>query len=302
MNPPRSVQCAIPASTSNCGSGFDTLGIALTLYNRVRVERRQDGETVGCGFLEGNEMAREVVAAFFEEAGIDPFPVAVCVEGDVPPARGLGSSVTLRGGILACLRRLAGVAWTSDRLVRLLTRLEGHPDNASASLLGGFTVSRFSPTPADWQATMRFEIDPAIRFVAAIPEREVLTAASRVGLPASISFHQAVGSLNSVACLVAALVSGQHEQLRNVVEDHLHQPFRMAGIPGAADAISSGVEAGAYTGWLSGSGSSVLCVCSREAAPATREAMLAGFSRHGVEARGLDLGADNQGIQVSDEE
>ncbi|EDY83561.1 homoserine kinase [Verrucomicrobiia bacterium DG1235] len=295
------VICKVPGSTSNCGSGFDTLGLALAIYNEVAVERadRAGDDSFGPDVYPVSEMARATVASFFETSGIEPFDVRIRIRGEVPQARGLGSSVTVRGGILGGLSLLAGANWEKEKLVEVITELEGHPDNASASILGGFTVSRFLDDPAKVETVTQIEIGESLRFVVVSPEFEVLTSASRGVLPESLDFASAISSINSVACVVAALASGQYEALAGAVHDKIHEPYRLQNIPGASDAIAAGVSAGAYTGWLSGSGSSVLCACSAEVAAEVMAAMREAFQAVGLESVGRDLSADNSGLQIS---
>ena len=97
---------------------------------------------------------------------------------------------------------------------------------------------------------------------------------------------------------MAALSSGQYEALVGSVHDKVHEPYRLKNIPGAAAAIRAGVDAGAYTGWLSGGGSSVLCACSVEVAVAVAEAMKGAFSVAGLSSQSRDLAADNEGLKV----
>ena len=291
------VVSSVPGSTSNCGSGFDSLGLGLSIYNRITVERTgysNEGEDL----MPVSSMVRETAQAFFDETGIDPFDARVLVSGDVPQARGLGSSVTLRGGILAGLQRLAGLDWPVDRLVAFVTDLEGHPDNASASLMGGFTVSQFGDTPGEWKHTIRFPIGDGLRFVVVSPEFEVLTTNARGMLPERMAFDEVVTSVNGVSCMVAAMASGDYEALRGTVKDFIHEPYRLKGIPGAMAAIQSGIEVGAYTGWLSGSGSSVLCVCSQEQVAPVGAAMKQAFAAKGLDSIERDLRADNDGLTI----
>ncbi|MCH6255770.1 homoserine kinase [Puniceicoccaceae bacterium K14] len=296
------VICKVPGSTSNCGSGFDTLGLALAVHNYVTIERvgaelpvRDD---LGADIYSESGMARETVSLFFKESKVEPFDVKVRIHGEVPQARGLGSSVTVRGGILTGLSKLCQVGWDNELLVRLITRLESHPDNASASILGGFTVSRFEKSPAELTRTQKFPIASDLRFVVVSPEFEVLTSSSRNILPETIDFSKAVASINSATCLVGALASGEFGNLSGVVGDHIHEPYRLGGIPGASDAIEKGVAAGAYTGWLSGSGSSVLCVCDARKVKCVAESMQKAFAGVDLDSVARDLSADNDGIQI----
>ena len=295
-----SVVVRVPASTSNCGAGFDTLGLALGLYNRVTVTRTEGAAPVPerPADSRAQEMVVEAAAAFAEVAG---WPVAgfrYRIDGDVPPARGLGSSVTVVAGVLAGLDALHSTSLGRKRLVGLVSAIEGHPDNAGASILGGFCVSRSDPATGAYVDSQRFEVPAEIAFVVVSPPVESVTKESRSALPPTLPFFDAVKSINSAAYVVAAFASGNFACLKHSAGDLIHEPYRLPGIPGASDAIDAGVGAGAWTRWLSGSGSSVLCVCERPRASAVSRAMTAAFARHSMESEARILSADNEGLRV----
>ena len=165
-SPPASVTVRVPGSTSNCGAGFDTLGLAISVHNRVtltriagtepRPERPADARAA--------DMVAETTAAFLDAAGLAPEGFSFRIEGDVPPARGLGSSVTVIAGVLAGLHVLRGAGLSRQRLVALATAPEGHPDNASAGILGGFCVSRCDPQSGAYVDTIRVVIPPDLAY------------------------------------------------------------------------------------------------------------------------------------------
>ena len=172
------VRVRVPASTANLGPGFDCLGIALRMYNTTTVRR-------GRGPAKG-DMATEAATLFFREAGIRPFAFHWGVEGSVPRSRGLGSSVTVRLGVLHGLNELAGRPLDRMDVFRLCAGLEGHPDNAAAAAFGGFTIA----PPAG--RLQRYKIDESLRFALLIPELEISTPAAREALPVRIPLRDAV--------------------------------------------------------------------------------------------------------------
>lgn len=304
---PQQVTVRVPGSTSNCGAGFDSLGLALTVYNRVALKRLGASPGGGDGWVarperESDGRAKEMVLsaarAYGALARVGGFAFSFRIEGEVPPARGLGSSITVIGGVLAGLNVLAGGPLTREQLVAIASHLEGHPDNAAAGLLGGFCVARCSPDKNDYLGAIRITLPNTLRFVVASPSVELLTKESRGVLPATLPYFDAVKSINSAAYLVAAFATGDYARLRDAVGDFMHEPYRLPKIKGGREAIAAGVAAGAYAGWLSGSGSSVLCVAEAGAAKKVGEAMVAAFAAAGVPSEVRDLAADNVGYVV----
>ncbi|MCX6949214.1 MAG: homoserine kinase [Opitutae bacterium] len=296
----QSVQVRVPGSTSNCGAGFDTLGLALTVYNTITLTRGawRGARAATKRDAAGLTMADEAAQLFFVRAGVEEFGYTLKIVGDVPISRGLGSSVTLRAGVVAALNELSGARLTKDDLCSLVTQLEGHPDNATPAVIGGFCVARCDAHTGALLGVLRKAIGRDLCFVVGSPDQELETKKARGILPKELPYFDAIKSVNSAAYVVAAMVSGQYDRLRDAVCDFLHEPYRLPLIPGGKAAIDAGVKAGALTGWLSGSGSSVLCVARpREAAKVAR-AMATAFAAHKVPATVRRLFADNQGLVV----
>ena len=297
---PNHVTVRVPGSTSNCGSGFDTLGLALTLYNDITLTRGDwsgarplaDRDTAGLG------MADEAAALFFVRAGVEEFGYELSITGEVPMSRGLGSSVTLRAGVIAALNEMAGAKLTKDDLCSLVTQLEGHPDNATPAVLGGFCVARCDPHTGELLGVLRKSIGRDLCFVVASPDQELETKRARSILPKQLPYFDVIKSVNSAAYVVAAILTGEYDRLSDAVRDFLHEPYRLPLIPGAKNAIEAGVAAGALTGWLSGSGSSVLCVARPAKAAKVGRAMAAAFKAHKLPATIHPFFADNSGLRV----
>ncbi len=260
----KSASVRIPASTSNLGPGYDCLGVALAVYNRVTTSIASAGLDVSTEdeVPTTHPMAQEVAARFFEAAKREPFAYRWQIEGDVPMSRGLGSSVTLRLGLLHGLNQLAGRPLGRQRLFELCAELEGHPDNAAPAQFGGFTVAvsgdEATSTPA---AALRFPVSPALKFVLLIPDFEVRTADARRLLPAEVSRLAAVASCGRACRITAAFAGRRYERLRDAFEDTaFHQPHRLPLIPFLPDVLAAGRTAGALGGFLSGSGSTIACL------------------------------------------
>ena len=282
-----SVITSVPGTTANLGPGYDCLGVALGVANRVTVHRESIEPKGDADALPGKAMANEAASAFFTRSSVTPFPFTWSAEGEVPPSRGMGSSVTIRLGLLAGLNRLSGLPLTDFELFDLCATLEGHPDNAAPAAFGGFTV-------AGGIMPIRFEVAPALAFVLLIPDFEVSTPDARRVLPQQLDRLSAVGSCANACRITAAFASQNYGLLRGAFTDGLHQPFRAPLVPFLSNVISAGEKAGALGGFLSGSGSTICCV-TLENPERVAEAM---HSAARGDVRTLITHADNQGIRV----
>jgi len=297
---PRAVTVRVPGSTSNCGAGFDSLGLALDIYNDITLTRGdwRGARPVAPSDEHGLDMADEAARLFFVRAGVEEIGYTLAIRGEVPMSRGLGSSVTLRAGVVAALNELTGAKLSKDDLCSLVTQLEGHPDNATPAVIGGFCVARCDPHTGELLGVLRKPIGRELCFVVVSPNQELETKKARGILPKELPYFDAIKSVNSATYVVAAFLSGEYDRLRHAVKDFLHEPYRLPLIPGAKPAIEAGVAAGALTGWLSGSGSSVLCVSRPKTAAKVGRAMAAAFAAHKLSANIHLLHADNHGLTV----
>jgi homoserine kinase len=239
------VTVRVPASTSNLGPGFDCLGVALRVYNDVVVTRGAKSR-VQAGVKEAADL-------FFQHTRRAPFSFSVSITGNVPRSRGLGSSVTLRLGVLHALNALTGNRLDRLSVFQLCAQLEGHPDNAAPATFGGFTVVR-------GEMVQRFDVSGLLSFVLLIPDFEIRTSAARRMLPSQIRRAAAVKNCANACAITAAFASGNYRNLRGAFADHLHQPFRKKLIPFLTGVIAAAEKAGALGAFLSGSGSTICAI------------------------------------------
>ena len=277
MAPSAGREIVVPGSTSNLGPGFDALGLALRIYLRVRIAAVRDdrhGELrfafVG-GAPEGDNAIAHAIRDVAGERGLTLPSLDLEVENEIPIKAGLGSSAA---AIVAGLRI---VQTFDDRfddaaMLEAATRLEGHPDNVSASILGGLTasahdadtvVSSCAPWPAD------------IAIVVATPDLGLSTKAARVVLPERITRSDAVHNVQRVALFMQALATQQPALIRHALADRLHQPYRAPLVPGLDEALRFDGD-GILGVFLSGAGPSIAALTPRSSAD-------------GVESRFTDL-------------
>jgi homoserine kinase len=275
------VTIRVPATTANLGPGYDALGVALEIENRVTVRLATPTQE--------HPMNAEVASKFFPASGLAPFAFDWSIAGEVPRSRGMGSSVTVRLGLLHGLNELTGRPLDEQRLFELCAELEGHPDNAAPAAFGGFTV-------AGGAKVARFAVAPELKFVLLIPDFEVATPDARRVLPAQIDRLDAARSCANACRITAAFASQDYTLLRGAFEDHLHQPYReRALIPFLSAVIAAGESAGALGGFLSGSGSTICCIAENDG-EAVGAAMLTASGNAG--ARVVVTAADNEGVRV----
>jgi homoserine kinase len=281
------VTVQVPASTTNLGPGFDCLGVALQLWNRTRV-RRVNGSSTSPN--PRPKMVDEAAQAFFSNSTISPFEFDWSLKGDVPPARGLGSSVTLRLGVLLGLNRLADNIYSTSEIKQLCDRLEGHPDNTAAALHGGFTVVN-----ARRNVVQRFDVSSGLHFVLFIPDFEVATSEARKVLPVTYPRTDVVENLANVALIAAAFASQDYESLRDAFSDRLHEPYREPLVPMLRDLVRAGQKAGAFGGFLSGSGSTIACLTTQDPQPVADAMQAAAGKMNGTISI---VQADNSGARI----
>jgi homoserine kinase len=299
------VAVRVPATTANLGPGFDALGMALTLYNRLQVERLPSGlEIVLQG--EGAErlpsdpsnLSYRAFQRVFERLREPTPPVRMTGEIRVPLSRGLGSSAAAVVAGLIAGNELAGARLSQDELLNLATEMEGHPDNVAPALFGGFTTACLADGEVSWA---RLEPPRELRAVVVIPEREVATARARAVLPDQVPRADAVRNVGRTALLVAAIATGELSLLRHAMQDRLHEPYRAALIPGMPEALAAARQAGALGAALSGAGSTLLALAT-EGFEAIGEAMRAALAAHGLESRALTLSPDLEGAVIEADE
>jgi len=268
----RRISIEVPASTANLGAAFDCLALALGMLNRIDLEVRGwsrgeieltvDGEGVDeLAADRTNRFVQGLEAVLRDVRGSIPEGVGWRIEmtNAIPLERGLGSSAAATvAGVLAG-NALLGEPLTTTDLLRLATEIEGHPDNAAAALLGGFTVvAPIDDAPNSPYEALRFDAPRDLRAVLFIPELRLSTAAMRKALPAKVPRADAVANLGRVALGVAGLATGRYDLLRSLTLDRLHEPYRASAYPQLPHLVTAAREAGAIGACLSGAGSTVV--------------------------------------------
>jgi homoserine kinase len=302
-----SFEVAVPASSGNVGAGFDVFGLALELrlvvgcHPAARLEVIHTGE--GAGEV-ATDTSHLVIRSYLDTSRslgvIEPPPRRFEVRNPIPLGRGLGSSgAAIAAGVLCVARVLGRLDGLDDgQRVGLAARLEGHPDNVAASLLGGLVLALPDPDATDGaHLVVRHPVHRAVWAALGVPSRPLPTREARRVLPAQVPLGDAVANLQSVALLPPALAAGDG-RLRRAMQDRLHQPARAPLVPGLAEALELRAE-GLLGVALSGAGPTLIGLCAGKAA-ATRTAghLAALIERAGCPARPLVVPIARSGATV----
>lgn len=255
------VTVRVPATSANLGPGFDSLGLALGLYDEVTAEIAGAGVTVdvhgeGEGVLPGDETHLVARAAFraFDHMGVRPAGLRLSCRNAIPQARGLGSSsAAIVAGIGLAAALCPDAAFDIDDRLRLAGEIEGHPDNVAPCLLGGFTIAW---TDAHGARAVRLEAHPDVRPVLYVPDGHGLTAHARAALPGRVPHVDAAFNAGRAALLVHALTTAP-DLLLDATDDRIHQQYRSATMHRSAELVAELRDKGVAAA-VSGAGPSVI--------------------------------------------
>jgi homoserine kinase len=306
---PMTVTILTPATSANLGPGFDSLGLALQLYNRFNVEEWEGdpllpnievqgalGESLSVG---PDNLFFRSFALLFERLGVPVPSVRIRMTINIPPGCGLGSSATaVVGGLVAANEwvRSQGLAVAKEDLLDLAVEAEAgnHPDNVAPALLGGLVATTKIDSKIHAIKTPFPDVLKAVIFTPSFP---MDTVAGRKLLPASYTKADVTFNTGRVALLLTALQTGRYELIGDAMQDRLHQPYRQALFPAMPDIIDAAVSAGAHGACLSGGGSSLIALASSRFHDVLN-AMQNAARAAGIEGTGMVLRADQNGARV----
>jgi homoserine kinase len=301
MGRPSEVRVRVPGSSANLGPGFDTLGLALGIYDEIEVSVASDGVVIevsgeGAGRVpcDGAHLVARVMRTAWDVVGDAPPGIRMRCRNAIPHSRGLGSSAAAAVAGAAAAVALAGrdVELERDTILQVAAGVEGHADNAAASLLGGFVVAWSAPSNVTGNTSQRFhavrvDAHPGIHPVALVAGTESLTSTTRGLLPERVPLADAAFTGSRTALAVLAFTQ-RPELLLPATEDRLHQGYRRPAYPESADLVDALRERGVPAA-ISGAGPTVLALTTDGNLPSD-------LDLHGFTA--LPLPVDNAGASV----
>lgn len=260
----------VPATSANMGPGFDSIGVALQLYNHLWVEEIPNGLAIEIKREQGiaisrdeNNLIYQTMAAFYAELGKQMPAVRLIQEDFIPMVRGLGSSAAcIVAGLLAA-NALSGANYSVEHLAQIAAKMEGHPDNSNPALMGGMVVGVLNQEKMGY---VKVDMPEDLIFAAMVPDFPVSTTKSRGVLPQQISREDAIFNASRAGLLVASMYTRKYENLAMAMEDKMHQPYRKQLIPDMDGIFQTAKESGALATYLSGAGSTLMAVLKEDIA------------------------------------
>lgn len=294
----------VPATSANLGPGFDSLGLALDLWNEavitLAIEYSAQVSGEGAEKLSTGETNLIIRSAqkLAECAGkrLPPFHLS-CINR-IPLSSGLGSSAAAKLTGLLGANTLLGKPLSFEEILNLAAEMEGHPDNVAPALMGGLVVSSIEDGKVlAHKVNVGASLDIPLCITIVLPTIHISTQEARAALPEEVKRKDAVHNISRAVMVTEAFRNGDLDLLGRAMIDTLHQPHRLALIPGARQAMDAAKEAGASSTALSGAGPSIIAFSSKRD-PAIGEAMVRAFEGAGLSTRTFQLKISNHGAEA----
>ena len=298
------VRVRVPATSANMGPGFDSIGIALNLYNYVTAEETDTGLRIDildetARFLAKDErnLVYTSMKAVFDRVGYHPKGLHLTLENNIMVTRGLGSSSAgIVSGLLAA-NAMTQNTLSREELLQMAAEIEGHADNVTPALMGGFTVNVKQKNQVRYVKT---EVKDDLCFGALVPDFYLQTKKARSVLPGMVSLRDAVYNTGRSALLAASIMSGKYENIRAAVGDKLHQRYRKRLIPDMDKLFQNCYDKGALGVYLSGAGPTIVAIVHKDDAKGFEDAMNRTLSGNMKKWKLHMLQADNCGAVVEE--
>ena len=305
------VSVRVPATSANLGPGFDCFGLALPVYNTITIEELVDPNediqiNVFSDEFDVNEfhiptdksnIVYRALELLFAYVGQTPQSMRINIYSDIPLASGFGSSAAVIAGGLIATNELLGSPADTDTLIAIGTEIEGHPDNLSAAILGGFVLSsqesdgsvttRKIPWPDEWKITMCH------------PDFELPTKISRSVLPETVSLKDAAYNARRTAMMIDAIINKDEKLFKLAIQDRLHQPYRTKLVPGLEEIIKNLKHKDNVLGTaLSGAGPGIIVVTKNGDTDEIRNIVSDTWDSYSVNVTTKTVSVENCGAKI----
>ncbi len=292
----------VPATTANLGAGYDVFGMALSFYNYLEFKpaEQQSLEIIGLGADHLSKSANNLIIrsaqAVYDICGKGKANLSFVAHNNIPLSRGMGSSsAAIVAGLMAANYAL-DLPLDQEQILKMAIEIEGHGDNVTPALLGGFTII----AEENGFYHKKIAISPELQAVLIIPDFMLSTKKAREIMPAQIKLSDAVYNISHAAMLGICLAENDLEGFGAMLKDRLHQPYRFSLIPNADRVIEAAYQAGALGAALSGSGSTLIAFCRKadNKAELIGQKMIEAFANADIVAAMQIVGIDNDGVML----
>lgn len=292
----------VPATSANMGPGFDSIGVALELYNHLWFEEIEQGVEIIVKKeheikipTDKNNLIYRTMVDFFAETGNVMPGVRLIQKDDIPMVRGLGSSAAcIVAGLLAA-NHMSGCHYSREQLAQIAAKIEGHPDNSNPALFGGMVVGALDHNE---MRHVKLDLPKDLVFAIMVPDFPVSTEDSRKVLPDMYTKADAIFNASRAALLVASIYAGNYENLAMAMQDRIHQPYRSQLIPDMDRIFKAAKNYGALATYLSGAGSTLMAVLTDDKAEVFQQKMAAYLKAIPNEWQLTLLKPDTKGAQL----
>lgn len=257
------IKVKVPATTANMGPGFDSIGMALTMYNIVYAEQIEEGLEIiiqdGNSGIPTNEnnLIYKTICYFYDNIGKEVPGIRMIQQDSIPHTRGLGSSAACIVAGLHIANAMSQSFFSKEELVQMAAQIEGHPDNTTPALLGGMTIGAMNEKDMKY---VKIRVPDNLHFAVMIPDFTLSTELARQALPKHVRLNDAVFNASRAALLAASMLTGDIDNLEIATEDRLHQPYRAHLIPDMNEILDKARAYGAKGTFLSGAGPTLMAV------------------------------------------
>lgn len=255
------VKIKVPGTSANIGPGFDTLGLALNIFNEITVEKKENGIDIQWEIpnpnipLEENLVYVALIHTLKKYKREHLGGTITMTKIDIPISRGLGSSAAAIVGGICAANYLMGNTLSTKDIINIATELEGHPDNVAPAILGNMVLSVMTPSDVLYS---KIEFPEEIKFNVLIPNFKLSTEKARSVLPKSYSTADCISNASRLALLLAFLREKNFDNLRECLVDKIHQPYRFSLINDSLDIFAKSKELGALGEFISGAGPTLI--------------------------------------------
>lgn len=262
----KNIHVRVPATTANMGPGFDSIGMALSIYNDIYVEDSNEKlviESINKNIIvptDNKNLIYSTITHFYNILGIGQVPnIKLLQDDNIPLTRGLGSSAACIVSGLLIANEISKSNLSKDDIATIAAKIEGHPDNSTPALMGGLVVGAFSDDKLEYVKIKVKDIEK-LKFTVMIPDFLVATEKARSILPSYYKKEDVVFNISHTALMISAFITGDFERLMSAMDDKIHQPYRKDIIENMENIFDISKKNGAKAVFLSGAGPAIIAI------------------------------------------